>query len=91
MASNAPPPAISGWLTGTQAWNAFVEHHPELGLKPGKWAWHNFLRRHRQTLVEAGVIRRARNRFWIADSHRLIPLAFDCVTGHSPSSTKVSR
>lgn len=84
MATTAPHQVHSQWLTGTQAWNTFVEHHPELGLKPGKWAWHNFLRHHRQTLMDADVIRRARNRFWIAHPQRLCPLAFDCVTGRGP-------
>jgi hypothetical protein len=90
MATTAPGQVQSEWLAGTQAWNTFVDHHPELGLKPGKWGWHNFLRRHRRTLLGADVIRRVRNRFWIAHPQRLIPLAFDCVTGHSPADGQES-
>jgi hypothetical protein len=83
----SPQPAMppSAWLTGTQAWDLFVAAHPELGLKPGSWAFHNFLRHHRKTLVEADAIRKARKRFWIANPTRLFPIAFDALTGHGPS------
>jgi hypothetical protein len=85
MANTAPAKVRSEWLTGTQAWNAFVDNHPELGLKSGKWGWHNFLRRHRQALIQADAIRLARRRHWIAHPQRLFPAAFDCATGQGQS------
>ena len=88
-----PPSAIppSTWLTGTQAWDQFVATHPELGLKSGRWAFHNFLRFHRQTLIDADAIRKARKRFWIANPQRMFPLAFDFLTGHDPGKLSAPK
>ena len=71
----------SEWKTGPEAWAEFVRRHPELGLKAGKWRFHNFLRLHRDTLVAADAIRIAQRRFWIAHVERLCTTAFDCATG----------
>lgn len=72
----------SEWQTGIQVWNIFTERRPELGLRPGKWAFHNFLRAHRQALKGADAIRLVRNRFWLAHVERFCAVAFECATGH---------
>ena len=59
------------WVMGLQAWINFTEHHPELGLKAGRWQFHNFLRFHREALVARDAIRKARGRWWIAHLERL--------------------
>lgn len=71
----------SEWQTGPEAWQEFVRRHPELGLKPGKWRFHNFLRLHKQALMHADAIRLAQRRFWIAHVDRLCVTAFECATG----------
>ena len=71
----------SEWKTGPVAWAAFIQQHPELGYRPGKWQFHNFLRLHRQALVDADAIRMAKRRFWIAHVERFCNLAFECATG----------
>jgi hypothetical protein len=71
----------SEWVNGIQAWDAFTDRHPELGLNKGKWPFHNFLRPYRQALVEADAIRLVRNRFWLAHQDRFFETAFECATG----------
>lgn len=78
----------SQWLTGPQAWGEFVSRHPELGLKPGRWTFHNFLRLHRQALVDADAIRLAQSRHWVAHVDRLCAAAFECATG---KATRVAQ
>jgi hypothetical protein len=80
----------SNWTVGVSAWNAFVQSHPELGLRPGRWPFHNFLRFHRSSLVAADAIRLARKRFWIAHLDRFDVAAFECATGKFPSATGVN-
>jgi hypothetical protein len=70
------------WLPGPDAWKLFVHKHPELGYKPGRMNFHNFLRYYRDRLIEADAIRRAKNKFWIAHGERFCEVAFDCATGH---------
>lgn len=75
----------SNWIPGVSAWDAFVQHHPELGLRSGKWPFYNFLRFHRRSLLAADAIRFARRRFWIANVERFDEAAFDCATGKLPA------
>jgi hypothetical protein len=70
------------WVPGPDAWKLFVHKHPELGYKPGRMKFHNFLRYHRPRLVATDAIRRARNRFWLAHVGRFCEVAFDCATGY---------
>ena len=76
-------PERSEWIVGHEGWGAFVKGFPELGLKEGNWAFHNFLRRHRRQLVESDAIRRARGKHWIAHRLRFNAVAFECATGTS--------
>ncbi len=71
------------WATGPDAWAEFVAQHPELGYRPGKWQFHNFLRYFRATLVERDAIRLARRRFWVAHRARFNRACFDLATGAS--------
>lgn len=73
--------APTEWKVGPDAWAAFIEQHPELGYRPGRWQFHNFLRFHRGSLVAGDAIRLAKNRFWIAHKERFPIVAFDCATG----------
>ena len=72
------------WVTGHAAWARFVQQHPELGYKPGRMNFHNFLRYYREQLVEADAIRFAKHRFWIAHCQRFCEAAFDCATEQLP-------
>jgi hypothetical protein len=76
----------SAWETGPRAWDTFVQRHPELGFPRGRWAFHNFLRLHRQPLVDADAIRLARNRHWVAHVDHFCRVAFDLATGHGVES-----
>jgi hypothetical protein len=67
---------------GHEAWNLLGQTRPELGLRPGPWPFHNFLRLHREALVACDAIRKVRGRWWIAHTTRFPAAAFDCATGH---------
>lgn len=69
------------WLTGPAAWTTFVERHPELGYKPGRMNFHNFLRLNREALRRHDAIRLAKNRFWIANTEKFCKISFECATG----------
>ncbi|TWO67765.1 hypothetical protein FN976_25610 [Caenimonas sedimenti] len=70
----------SEWVAALEAWSLFVECHPELGYRSGKWQFHNFLRLHRKALQSADAIRFAKRRFWIAHRQRFPDAAFACAT-----------
>lgn len=70
------------WMTGPDAWAAFIKQHPELGYRPGRMNFHNFLRLARQRLIDADAIRRARGRHWIAHLPRFVDVAFDLATSN---------
>jgi len=72
------------WVTAAQAWECFVNAHPELGYRAGKWQFHNFLRLHKAALIERDAIRLAKNRFWIAHLRRFLDVAFESCTGKIP-------
>lgn len=72
----------SNWVPGPDAWTQFTYKHPELGYKPGRMNFHNFLRYHRNRLVQTDAIRLAKRRFWVARVDRFCDVAFDCATGH---------
>ncbi len=72
-----------GWAPALDAWAKFVQEHPELGYRPGFWQLHNFLRLHRDALVKHDAIRKARNKFWIANLQSFNSAAFDCATNMS--------
>ena len=72
------------WTTGCVAWQEFTQQHPELGYKPGRNNFNNFLRLHRNTLKQADAIRLAKRQFWIAHKDRFCSVAFDCATGVLP-------
>ena len=84
MEDQQPLISSSGWQTGPAAWEIFVLRHPELALKPGQWAFHNFLRAHREALRRADAIRLARRRFWVANVERFCEAGFACATGVDP-------
>lgn len=77
----------SDWLMGHEAWNLLGHTHPELGLRPGSWPFHNFLRLHRDALVASDAIRKVRGRWWIAHTTRFPAAAFDCATGYGRVGT----
>ena len=71
------------WVPGPDAWQRFIHLHPELGYRPGRMNFHNFLRYHRTRLAAGDAIRLAKNKFWVAHIERFCQLAFDCATGHN--------
>ena len=74
----------TNWLPGPEAWKQFVDNHPELGYRTGRWSFHNFLRHFRGQLRHADAIRMARGRFWIAQQPKFEEVAFNCATGVVP-------
>lgn len=70
----------SQWIVGPQAWADFVIAHPELGYKPGRMNFHNFLRNAKHQLVAADAIRLAKKKFWIAHPSRFAHAAFEIST-----------
>jgi hypothetical protein len=79
------------WQKADQVWELFTQLHPELGLRSSRWAFHNFLRPHRDKLVDADALRLARNRFWVANVDRFCAAAFECATGKQPAPAPVSN
>jgi hypothetical protein len=71
----------SQWSEATAVFNQFVQLHPELHFKPGRWSLHNFLRTHKSQLLRVDAIRKAKNRYWIAHQARFIEVAFALSTG----------
>jgi hypothetical protein len=69
------------WGTGPAAWEQFTIRHPELGYRPGRQRFHNFLRHHREALLAADAIRIAKRRYWIAHFERFNDVGFECATG----------
>ena len=69
------------WVVAIEAWRKFVQAHPELGYRDGVWQFRNFLRVHKQQLVQQDVIRMAKRRYWIAQLPKFIEAAFDSCTG----------
>lgn len=79
------------WVVAHDAWRQFTQTHPQLGYRPGYWVLANFLRYHRDQLLAADVIRKARGRFWIADLTRFSSVAFDLATGKCEKVVSVDR
>ena len=65
------------WTTAHEAWRQFTKVHPELAYRDGAQQFYNFLRYHRDALVQQDAIRRARGRFWIAHTERFVAAAFE--------------
>jgi len=68
------------WDFAIKVYDRFVADHPCLNLSPGKWGYHNFLRRHRSALAEADAIRLANNKHLIAHPPRFYEVAFRALT-----------
>jgi hypothetical protein len=71
------------WLNAFDLWHDFAHRYPQLGYRDNCWGLYNFLRVHRNSLLKAGVIRKARNKFWLADRNRFNDAAFALATGQS--------
>ena len=74
----------SDWIVGPTAWAIFVNKHPELGYKPGRMNFHNFLRHAKDELVNMDAIRMAKHKFWIAHEVRFPLGAFEIATSSMP-------
>ncbi len=81
----------SDWITGPTAWAIFVNKHPELGYKPGRMNFHNFLRHAKDELVSIDAIRMAKHKFWIAHEERFPLGAFEIATSPMPYSLRASE
>lgn len=79
------------WITGPDAWLQFINLHPELGYRPGRMNFHNFLRGHRARLIAADAIRLAKRRFWVAHGGRFPVAAFELATGRDPVTLGILR
>jgi hypothetical protein len=70
------------WDSATVIYRLFCEAHPYLGLKDGKWPFHNLLRRYREPLQAADAIRLVNGgaRHWIAHRARFDATLFELLT-----------
>ena len=50
----------SQWVVGIHAWARLASMHAELGYRPGRMNFHNFLRNARPELLRQDAIRRAK-------------------------------
>jgi hypothetical protein len=69
------------WVIGHEAWKSFTQARPDLRYSPSQFGFNNFLRYHRDSLVAAGVLRKCKNKFWVADTRHFNQAAFDAATG----------
>lgn len=69
------------WVVADEGWRNFCATHPELDLRPSKWAFNNFLRSTREKLLDADAIRKAKGKHWIIHTERFDTAAFDLLTG----------
>lgn len=69
------------WVTAHQAWREVVQQHPELGYRAGPQRLYNFLRVHREAMVERDAIRRTKNKHWVAHQERFTAAVFELSTG----------
>ena len=81
----------SDWIVGPTAWEIFVNKHPELGYKPGRMNFHNFLRHAKKELVNMDAIRMAKHKFWIAHEERFPLGAFEIATSPMPVSLRAAE
>jgi hypothetical protein len=72
---------VNEWVVAEAGWSDFCANHPELDLRPSKWAFNNFLRSTREKLVAADAIRKAKSKHWIMHPERFDRTAFDILTG----------
>lgn len=77
-------PSNHSWATGPEAWKTFTRTHPELGYREGPQQFHNFLRHHREALLRADAMRKAKSKFWVAHQERFCEIAFELATGMIP-------
>jgi hypothetical protein len=70
----------SEWGIAGEVWASFCAHHPELGLRPGRWQLINFMRVAKHALLAGDAIRKARAGHWIAHRARFDALAFELLT-----------
>lgn len=75
--------ATNEWVVADEGWRNFCAAHPELDLRPSKWAFNNFLRSTREKLVAVDAIRKAKSKHWLIHPVRFDGVAFDLLTGKS--------
>ena len=67
---------IDDWISFDDAYEAFVNAHPMLGLQHGTWAALNAKRNYSARLQAAGAVRQLVNRRWIAHKNAFGPALF---------------
>lgn len=68
---------IDEWLPFDEAYRAFVDSNPMLGLGRGEWASMNVRRNFGGRLIEAGAVRQIVNRRWLAHREKFGPALFE--------------
>jgi hypothetical protein len=71
---------IDDWLLFDDAYEAFVEAHPALGLGSGLWATNNLRRTYGERLIASGAVIKLANRRWIAHREKFGPALFGLLT-----------
>jgi hypothetical protein len=66
------------WQTILVGWKLFVESRPELGLKINKNAYAYFMRKHKNEMLEKGVVKRI-NGCWMAHTEKFQEAVFDAL------------
>lgn len=68
------------WQKLSIGWQIFVESRPELQLKANRNASGWFVKKHKHSLVEKGVMRRI-NKSWMVNTEKFPEVAFDALLG----------
>jgi len=72
--------AVDEWQSFDDAYEAFIQAHPMLGLGSGTWASINLRRNFGERLLASGAVRQLVNRRWIAHKDQFGPTLFALLT-----------
>jgi hypothetical protein len=72
--------SVDAWVSFDDAYEAFVQAHPMLGLGSGLWATTNLRRNYGPRLLESGAVIQLVNRRWLAHREKFGPALFELLT-----------
>ena len=83
--------SVDAWLSFDDAYEAFVETHPMLGLGSGVWATTNLRRNFGPQLLASGAVIQLVNRRWLAHKDKFGPALFALLTKTSDEILQKAR
>ena len=75
-----PADTPADWIGFDEAYEAFRQANPMLGLASGMWATTNLRRNYGAQLLELGVVRQLVSRRWLAHREHFGPALFKLLT-----------